>query len=124
MLRLVMGLGTSAVDRTEGSYPRLVSLDKPEATNHTTVAEKHKYSQRMVEAVDLKARRLSRVPLRQLEAVLPSFVKDQVLEHDTEAEYSLRERGIRQPVCFISCLGLVQNRDMMKKIQRMMSLIQ
>ena len=32
MLRLVMGLGTSAVDRTEGSYPRLVSLDKPEAT--------------------------------------------------------------------------------------------
>ena len=32
MLRLVMGLGTSAVDRTEGSYPRLVSLDKPKAT--------------------------------------------------------------------------------------------
>ena len=30
MLRLVMGLGTSAVDRTEGSYPRLVSLDMPE----------------------------------------------------------------------------------------------
>ena len=32
MLRLVMGLGTSAVDRTEGSYPRLVSLDQPEKT--------------------------------------------------------------------------------------------
>ena len=31
MLRLVMGLGTSAVDRTQGSYPRLVSLDKPKA---------------------------------------------------------------------------------------------
>ena len=27
MLRLVMGLGTSAVDRTEGSYPRVVNLD-------------------------------------------------------------------------------------------------
>ena len=24
-----MGLGTAAVDRTEGSYPRLVSLDMP-----------------------------------------------------------------------------------------------
>ena len=30
MLRLVMGLGTSAVDRTEGSYPRIVNLDMPE----------------------------------------------------------------------------------------------
>ena len=32
MLRLVMGLGTSAVDREGGSYPRLVSLDRPEKT--------------------------------------------------------------------------------------------
>ena len=36
-----MGLGTSAVDRTMGSYPRLVSLDMPEATSSVTVAEKH-----------------------------------------------------------------------------------
>ena len=33
MLRLVMGLGTSAVDRTEGSYPRIVNLDMPERTS-------------------------------------------------------------------------------------------
>ena len=39
MLRLVMGLGTCAVDRTEGSYPRLVNLDRPEATTATTIAE-------------------------------------------------------------------------------------
>ena len=31
MLRLVMGLGTSAVDRTEGSYPRIVNLDQAAA---------------------------------------------------------------------------------------------
>ncbi|MBR1622750.1 MAG: phosphoenolpyruvate synthase, partial [Pseudobutyrivibrio sp.] len=40
MLRLVMGLGTSAVDRTEGSYPRLVSLDKPKATTAKDSIEK------------------------------------------------------------------------------------
>ena len=37
MLRLVMGLGTSAVDRTEGSYPRLVNLDRPEEAAAVTV---------------------------------------------------------------------------------------
>ncbi len=124
MLRLVMGLGTSAVDRTEGSYPRLVSLDKPEATNFTTIAEKHQFSQRKVEAVDLKARSLNRIPLSELEPMLPPYLKYQVLEHDTEAEASLREQGIRRSVCFISCLGLVRNREMMRQMQRMMRLIQ
>ena len=124
MLRLVMGLGTSAVDRTEGSYPRLVSLDKPEATNFTTIADKHRFSQRKAEAVDLKARCLKRVPLEELEPLLPVSLKNQVLEHDYEAEASLRERGIYRDVCFISCLGLVRNRDMMESIRRMMQLIQ
>ena len=124
MLRLVMGLGTSAVDRTEGSYPRLVSLDKPEATNFTTIAEKHQFSQRKAEAVDLKARSLNRVPLEELEPVLPAFVKNQVLEHDADAEASLRERGIWRDVCFISCLGLVRNRGMMDRMRQIMHLIQ
>ena len=124
MLRLVAGLGTSAVDRTEGSYPRLVSLDKPEVTNFTTVAEKHQFSQRKAEVVDLKTRSLNRVPLDDLEPVLPAYVKNQVLEHDADAEASLRERGIYRNICFISCLGLVRNREMMEKMQRMMQLIQ
>ncbi len=124
MLRLVMGLGTSAVDRTEGSYPRLVSLDKPEATNFTTVAEKHQFSQRKAEAVDLRARTLNRVPLEELEPVLPVYLKNQVLEHDTDAEEALRQRGSWKSVCFISCAGLVRNREMMERMQRMMHLIQ
>ena len=124
MLRLVAGLGTSAVDRTEGSYPRLVSLDKPEVTNFTTVAEKHQFSQRKAEVVDLKTRSLNRVPLDDLEPVLPAYVKNQVLEHDTEAEASLHERGVWRNICFISCLGLVRNREMMEKMQRMMQLMQ
>ena len=124
MLRLVMGLGTSAVDRTEGSYPRLISLDKPEVTNFTTVAEKHQYSQRRVEAVNIRLRNLSRVPLEELEPILPNYLKNQVLEHDTDAEASLRERGDWRNICFISCLGLVRNREMMERMRRMMHIIQ
>ena len=124
MLRLVMGLGTSAVDRTEGSYPRLVSLDKPEATNFTTDAEKHRYAQRQVEVVDLKSRCLRRIPLRDLEPVLPPYLQDRVLEHDWEAESRLREQGDRRTVQFISCLGLVKDRTLMTQMQSMMRLIQ
>ena len=124
MLRLVAGLGTSAVDRTEGSYPRMVSLDRPEATNFTTSAEKHHYSQRQMAVIDLKGRCLNQVPLKDLEPVLPSFLRRQVLEHDHEAEARFRERGVFRSVCFISCLGLVRNRELMSQIQRMMRVIQ
>ena len=124
MLRLVMGLGTSAVDRTEGSYPRLVSLDKPEATNFTTASEKHRYAQRHVEVVDLKSRCLRKVSLNDLEPVLPPYLQAKLLEHDREAEASLQERGDYRSVQFISCLGLVKDRALMRQMQSMMRLIQ
>ena len=53
MLRLVMGLGTSAVDRTEGSYPRLVSLTKPTATPCKDSNEKQEFSQKKIEAMEI-----------------------------------------------------------------------
>ena len=53
MLRLVMGLGTSAVDRTEGSYPRIVNLDKPEKSSYSSSADKHRFSQGKAEVINM-----------------------------------------------------------------------
>ena len=124
MLRLVMGLGTTAVDRKEGSYPRLVSLDAPEKTSNVTIAQKHQFSQRKAEAVDMKDRCLRQVPLDELEPLLPEYLKRYLLEHDYEVESSLRERGIYRSVYFISCLGIVKQKEIMEHMQRMMQLIQ
>ena len=74
--------------------------------------------------MDLRNRKLSRVPLEELEPILPSYIKYHVLEHDSEAEASFRDRGVSRSVCFISCLGLVRNADMMQRIQKMMHVIQ
>ena len=89
MLRLVMGLGTSAVDRTEGSYPRLVSLDVPERTVYLTVADRHRFSQRNAEVINTTARKLETVKLEELEPVLPRYTGNVLLEHDFEAEQRL-----------------------------------
>ena len=124
MLRLVMGLGTSAVDRTEGSYPRLVSLDMPQATSCTTIAEKHQFSQRNIEAVDTTMHCVRQLDLRQIEPLLPGYLDNILLDHDFEAERSFRERGINRSVHFISCSGIVKNEILMKQIQAIMQLIQ
>ncbi len=124
MLRLVMGLGTSAVDRTMGSYPRLVSLDKPEATSAVTMAEKHQFSQRAVEAVDVGEHVLKRLEQREIEGKLPRYLLNTLLEHDYEVEDSLKERGIIRDVRFISCKGLVKKQILMTQMQQLMHIIQ
>ncbi|MCR4604460.1 MAG: PEP/pyruvate-binding domain-containing protein [Eubacterium sp.] len=126
MLRLVMGLGTSAVDRTEGSYPRLVSLDMPEKTVYTSVSERHTYSQRRLEVVQSRdsERVLEQLTLEAIEPELPNYLADIVLEHDTETEFRLRDMGRDRQVRFISCRGIVKNKTLMNQMQRMMHSIQ
>jgi hypothetical protein len=51
MLRLVMGLGTAAVDRRTGSYPRMVMMEDPTKVTLTSSSDKHQFSQRLVDAV-------------------------------------------------------------------------
>ncbi len=123
MLRLVMGLGTSAVDRTEGSYPRLVSLDRPEKSVYTSAADRHRYSQRSVEAINAADHALERVDLKSVEPHIPQYIANALLEHDFDAESRLREMGRPRKVQFISCGGLVKNTVMMDQMKRMMQCI-
>ena len=124
MLRLVMGLGTSAVDRMEGSYPRLVNLDNPTATTATTVGEKHQYSQRKLEVVNRETKCLQQLELSQIEPKLPRYLKNALLEHDTEIEQRFSDQGVYRDVLFISCQGLVRNKEMMQNLQDMMHVVQ
>ena len=109
MLRIVAGLGTRAVDRTQNDYPRIVSLDRPEARPYQSWADRHYYSQHYVDVLDLEKRSLVARDALELADVFPSYANHAVFEHDQEAEARLRERGRRQKVLFASCQGLAEN---------------
>lgn len=124
MLRLVMGLGTTAVDRTEGSYPRLVSLDRPEAGSWASSADHHRHSQKQVGVVSRRNRRLEQAAPAQIEQQLPGYLKRMMFVHDTEAERMFRDRGTPRDVTFIGCQGLVKNGQMMKDFQEILQCLQ
>lgn len=124
MLRLVMGLGTGAVDRSQGSYPRLVNLDKPQLTAAVTSAEKHQFSQRQIDLIDLTDRKVESRELSLLEKKLPEYLKRTLLEHDYDAERTFRERGQRRDILYISCGGLVNHAGLMSDLKDLMALIQ
>lgn len=119
MLRIVMGLGTKAVDRTKEDYPRLANLDRPGVTMLTTVEQKHKFSQRNIDLLDCCGNRLTELPLDAVLPALPLWYKKMVLERDSEAEARLREIGRFREVWFVSCQKLLETQsftDLMQKL--------
>lgn len=66
MLRLVVGLGTRAVDRAEGDYARLVALDYPQKTPYRLGEETRRFAQKDIDVLDLNANEPRTVSLQQL----------------------------------------------------------
>ncbi|MBR0382062.1 MAG: phosphoenolpyruvate synthase [Eubacterium sp.] len=124
MLRMVMGLGTCAVDRIEGSYPRLISLDKPGATAFHTAAEHHRFSQRNVEMIDRETGALEQVPFTVVEKALPAYLKKMLFDRDREAERRLSDRGIFRSVPFVTCSGFADNPYVMQDMQGLMKVVE
>jgi hypothetical protein len=73
MLRLVFGLGTRAVDRSDDDYTRLVALNAPLKRPEAKPDEAREFAQRRVDVLDLKANQLLSRPF---ERVAPSFPDD------------------------------------------------
>ena len=124
MLRLVAGLGTAAVDRMQGSYPRLVSMDSPERQVLATAAERHQFSQRKIDVINTGSGQFESLDLGDVEGVLPYYLKRQLLTHDTESERYFYDLGERRDVYFVSCDGIVKNKDMMEDFRQILHTLQ
>ena len=66
LLRMVLGLGTRAVDRTGPDYPRMVPLSHPLLRPEVGSEEIRKYSQKLVDVLDLKNRTVKTIPAADL----------------------------------------------------------
>ena len=65
-MRLVMGLGTRAVDRIASDYPRMVNLSHPQLRPEVTPRAIRYYSQHFVDALDLEKNILTTVPVEEV----------------------------------------------------------
>jgi hypothetical protein len=63
MARLVLGLGTRAVDRTVADYPILVALEQPALRAVQRPDEVYRYSQHDVDVIDLREGQFDAIPL-------------------------------------------------------------
>ncbi len=130
MARMVMGLGTRAVERTEGDYPRIAGLGNPQISPLTSNIEKSQFSQHKVDVLDIEKDAFSSVDLQELSPKLPGWYKRIMVEHDHEAERLLEEQAgeenvkKKKEVLFSTCEGLLRMGDFTGSLRDMMSLIQ
>ena len=124
MLRLVMGLGTAAVDRRTGSYPRLVSLDNPTKVLNTDVSDRQQFSQRIVDAISAETNEVEGFDAMRIGNAVPRYLKNMIYSHNYETESRLRERGDWRDVLFITCDGLAKNEQLMADMRDILGLIQ
>ncbi|MDD3088546.1 MAG: PEP/pyruvate-binding domain-containing protein [Candidatus Omnitrophica bacterium] len=66
MLRLVLGLGTRAVNRVEGDYPRIAALDRPLRRPHGNMDDLVKFSQHDVDLINVKDNCFQTMDLKEL----------------------------------------------------------
>ncbi|MEI6035036.1 MAG: PEP/pyruvate-binding domain-containing protein [Verrucomicrobiae bacterium] len=76
VIRLVFGLGTRAVDRSDDDYTRLVALNSPHRRTETSFDEQLDHCQRRIDVLDLEGRSLVAVPIENLISECNDFPLD------------------------------------------------
>jgi pyruvate, water dikinase len=71
--RVVFGLGTRAVDRSDDDYTRLVALNAPTRRPESSLDEASEYAQRRVDVIDLAANRVASLPFEEVARLAPGL---------------------------------------------------
>jgi hypothetical protein len=121
MLRLVMGLGTRAVNRVANDYPRIVALDAPLVKPYANMEEARRFSQHDVDVLNLEEGNLQSLPVNQ---VLNDDLVDRsdlIAVKDMEASGRMRELGRPNPdVWTLTFDELLSSTDFSDTMQKML----
>jgi len=93
MIRLVFGLGTRAVNRTEGDYPRIIALDQPLLKVQAGVEDARKFSQHHADVLDISENLLQSKSIQELVDERIGLDISRIAQRDIEGEESIRELG-------------------------------
>ncbi|MFH1347260.1 MAG: PEP/pyruvate-binding domain-containing protein [Candidatus Margulisiibacteriota bacterium] len=124
MLRLVFGLGTRAVNRVEGDYPRIVALDQPQLRPYRSMEKAKRFSQHDVDILNISANQLQTVALQKLLEMEPKIKLDLIAERDQEAEEKMKKLKLKGQSWVLTFDQLLSGTDFSKTMQRMLKTLE
>lgn len=101
VLRLVFGLGTRAVDRSDDDYTRIVAVNEPEKRPEADFGELRKYAQRKVDLLNLETNTFASNYFTDIIPHLSGIPLELFASRDSEMEQMIRERNLKSNVPWI-----------------------
>lgn len=93
VVRLVFGLGTRAVDRSEDDYTRVVALDNPLRRPEADYGEKKRYTQHNCDVLDLNANQIESMQFSEVVERSPGLPLDLFASRDHMLERMVQKMG-------------------------------
>jgi hypothetical protein len=123
MMRIVMGLGTRAVDRTDGDYPRIAALDKPglKAMPGNFVSD---FAQHKVDLLDLTINAHTTKPIEEVVDRMSGWFKAIMIEHDPAREDELKQYGMDRNIIFTTCDNLLRNDEFVTSMRNILNTVE
>ncbi len=124
MLRLVFGLGTRAVYRSDEDYTRIVALNAPLRRPESNFDEVRESAQRRVDVLDLEKRRLVSRDFDRVVKSASGFPFEIFASKDLELERRARESGQKAPFPYVLTFDyLLKETEFVKDMRGMMGLL-
>ncbi len=101
MIRLVFGLGTRAVDRSDDDYTRVVALNAPEKRPESNFDEVKRYAQRRADVLDLNSNRFVNIHFSDLLKQTMDIPLNLLATKDRDLERMCREQGMDERSAWI-----------------------
>ena len=95
MLRLVFGLGTRAVERVEGDYPRIVALSDPLSQPLAGMDDRRRFSQHKMDLLDFEKNDINTIEISDLLSEQNCISLNMLAELDYESKRKLEAMGIK-----------------------------
>lgn len=125
LMRIVVGLGTRAVDRVEEDYPRIVALDRPLLRVDNSAEALRKYSQHRMDVLDTAGNMEGVISVNSLDPYQPDLAYwDLIAERDNETANRMRKLGLGQDAWLISFEKLFLETDLIEKMRSMLKVLE
>jgi hypothetical protein len=126
MLRVVFGVGTRAVDRSDDDYTRVVALNAPNCRPESSLDEVRQYAQRRVDVLDLEGNQLTSTSFEDVVRQCPGIPLDYFASRDLELERRVRNERYARHGIFSQVLTfdrLIDKTDFVADMRQMLEIL-
>ncbi len=125
VIRIVFGVGTRAVERSDDDYTRVVALNAPECRPEANFDEVRRYAQHRVDVIDLETNQLTSTTFEDVVQRCPGVAYEMFAGRDTALERRLRREGASPGFSWILTFDrLLHNTDFVQDMRDMLDTLE